>query len=192
MGLSNAATRRFTADEYYLMGEAGVFKPGERVELIEGEIVPVSPQNKRHAARIGRLNTRFVRVWGETHDVRVQLPLSLPGHSEPEPDFAIVPRAWVDDAVRHPSSAHLVIELADSSLRFDRNEKASVYAKAGIPEYWVLNFQQPSLEVRLEPGPDPEGSYGYGYRTTRVLQPPDSVTPAFLPPHTFLVADLLG
>lgn len=191
MSLSTVATRKFTPDEYYRMADMGIFAPGERVELIEGEIVPLSPQNKPHASRTGRINTLLVRAYGDTHDVRVQLPLSLPPASEPEPDFAVVPIAWVEEAARHPQNADLVLELADTSLRYDRTEKASVYAKAGIPEYWVLNLAQQCLEVHLDPGPDPEAPFGHAYRSRRVYQASQQVVPSRLS-GSFQVRDLLG
>lgn len=192
MSLSTVGTRRFTPDEYYRMAEAGIFQPGERVELIEGEIVPLSPQNPPHARRTSKITMLFVRAYGDTHAVRVGLPLSLPPASEPEPDFALVSFAAEEQARRHPESADLVLELSDSSLRYDRTEKASVYAKAGLPEYWVLNLVQGNLEVNLDPGPDPEAPFGFAYRSRRIYQPDERVTPSRLPGTSFLVGDLLG
>jgi Uma2 family endonuclease len=184
--------RKFTVAEYAKMGEAGVFAPDERVELIEGEIIPVSPQNRRHASRVARLNTLLVRSFGETHEIRVQLPLTLGEISEPEPDFALVPFEVADQAPRHPGGADLVLELSDSSLGFDRNQKASLYAKAGIGEYWVLNLRHGRLEVRQQPAPHPDSAYGFDYSRLTILAPGQSAAPLFAPQTSFDVATLLG
>ena len=192
MGLVNIKPRSFTVTEYAKMGEAGVFRPGERVELIEGEIVPMSPHNVPHASRIARLNTLFVRTFGETHEVRVQLPLTLGEVSEPEPDFAMVTFADVEIAQRHPSRADLVVEIADSSLSFDRGEKASLYAKAGILEYWLLNLRHQRLEVRRQPHLDSEGAFQWNYCSLQLMCPGQAIEPLCLPQARFSVDQLLG
>lgn len=191
MALSNVETRKFTVEEYALMGEAGIFRPGERVELIEGEIVPMSPHNLAHANRIAKLNTLFVLSFGKTHQVRVQLPLTLSQHSEPEPDFAMVSFEAAEQGIRHPSHADLVVEIADSSLRYDRAEKASLYAKAGLPEYWLINLKHQRVEVRRQPGPDQEGNFGWGYGSTTLMGAGQDVSPLFRPDVVFSVAQLL-
>lgn len=188
----NVKPRKFTVEEYARMGEAGVFGWNERVELIEGEIIPVSPQNRRHASRTARLTTWFVTEFGKTHEIRVQLPLTLGSHSEPEPDFALVRFEVADGAPRHPGSADLVLEIADSSLAFDRNEKASLYAKAGIAEYWVLNLVNSRLEVRRGPAENDELAYGWGYSSLTILAPGQVVSPLFAVEVIFPVSDLLG
>ncbi len=171
------------------MGQAGVFPPGERVELIEGEIFPMSPHNPPHSNRIERLNTLLVMAFGKTHGVRVQLPLTLNHLSEPEPDFAIVPlQTWT----RHPDRADLVIEVADSSLSFDRNQKASVYAKAGIVEYWILNLKVGRLEVRRDPAASSDAPYGWEYATLHLLAPGQTISPLLAPDTSFEVSQLLG
>ena len=188
----HVAPRKFTVEEYARMGEAGVFRPDERVELIEGEILPMTPQNLPHARRIEQLNTRFVLCFSETHFVRVQLPLTLGEHSEPEPDFAIVPQAVSATSERHPDTADLVIEISDTSLSYDRNEKASLYAKFGIPEYWILNLKNRRLEVRTRPSQNPEGTFQWSYSEIRLLAPEESISPAFAPAVNFPVGELLG
>ncbi len=192
MPLINREPRSFSVDEYALMGEAGVFRPGERVELIEGVIVSMSPQNVPHASRIARLTTLLVNAFGQTHEVRVQLPLTLGERSEPEPDFALVRFEQADQARRHPDGADLVMEISDSSLSFDRTEKASLYARAGIPEYWVLNLPAQRLEVRRQPRPDPEASFAWGYSELTLVAPGQEVAPLFQPEARFAVGRLLG
>lgn len=173
------------------MGESGIFAPDERVELIEGDIIPVSPQNPRHARKISKLNTRFVRLFGDTHEIRVQLPLTLGTHSEPEPDFALVKLETPLPGARHPEMADLVVELADSSLSFDRNAKASLYAKAQISEYWILNLKNQKLEIRTLPAQDTESAYGWSYSSTQVHSLGAKVSPKFAPDVFFEVSELV-
>jgi len=188
----NVKPRKFSVEEYALMGEAGVFGPGERVELIEGEIIPLSPQNKKHGLRIAKLTTLLVFAFGRTHDIRVQLPLTLGANSEPEPDFALVPLELSEAGERHPRQADLVLEISDSSLTFDRQEKASVYAKAGIPEYWILNLRHQRLEIRQNPVQNEEAIYAWDYASLTVLAEGQSAAPLFAPEHPFEVSVLLG
>lgn len=184
--------RKFSVAEYAQMGEAGIFRDGERVELIEGEIVPMSPHNRRHANRIARLTTFLVRLFGDTHEIRVQLPLTLNEFSEPEPDFALVPLDVADAAARHPASADLILEISDSSLPVDRHEKASLYAKSAVQEYWIVNLPHQRLEVRRRPQTDSEGVYGFGYAELTLLARGQTCHPIFAPAAEFAVDMLLG
>lgn len=147
--------RRFRVEEYYRMAEAGVFAEDERVELLEGEVHAMTPQHARHMRVIDRLNMLLVQaVAGEGLSVRVQGPLTLNEQSEPEPDLAVLRTQDVDAArERHPSFALLVVEVAESSLSKDRGLKARLYARAGIPEYWIVNLRQQTVEVYTEPEP---------------------------------------
>lgn len=177
--------RRFTVKEYAKMGEAGIFAPGERVELLEGEIIAVSPQNPRHARRISRLTSLLVGLFGQTHEVRVQLPLTLSKTSEPEPDFALVTFQDSDDAKRHPACADWVMEISDSTLSLDRNKKARIYAQAGIADYWILNMAKGRLEVRRQPTEE-------GYSSLTLLTREQSISMLAFPQVTLQVAQLLG
>lgn len=137
-------------EEYGRMAESGIFAPEERVELLEGEILRVPAQNFRHAAIITQANRLLISSFPEPWEVRCKVPLDLGLYSQPEPDFAIVaPRP--DFAQAHPTSAVLVIEIADTSLRDDRVRKGRVYARAGIAEYWLANLQDQVLEVLRQP-----------------------------------------
>lgn len=156
------APKRWTREEYYRLADLGFFE-GQRVELLFGEIVRVSPQKKAHALVIGRLNTILVRLYGDTHVVRIQLPLDVNNESQPEPDLAIVPISLVEESEPHPPTADLVIEVSETSLSHDRSEKARLYASAGIPQYWILNLVDRVLEVHAEPSAE------LGYRTRKVL-----------------------
>ena len=122
---------------------------GERVELIEGVLVEMTPQAPGHAACVQRLTRVLSRMLTGRADVRVQLPLAVSDDSLPEPDIAVVPVADFDD--RHPTSALLVVEVAGTSLRKDRLVKADLYARAGVPEYWLVNLLDRHIEVHTGP-----------------------------------------
>ncbi len=173
------------------MAEAGIFAPGERIELIEGEIVAMTPQGSRHATAVALVHEALRGVLGTGFYVRQQLPLSLSLDSEPEPDVAVVRGAARDYVQAHPTQALLVVEVADVTLAFDRGQKASLYARAGIPEYWIVNLVDRVLEVHRDPGPLADRPADHGYRSIRRISPPGSVAPLFSPAAHIRVADLL-
>jgi len=144
---------RFTVDEYYRMAEAGVFKANPRVELIDGEIIDMAPMGTPHAAMTNQLQDVFQAAVHGLALVRVQLPLRLGPHSEPEPDLALVkPRAdYYRGAHPTPDDAFLVVEVADSSLKDDLDVMAPLYARHGVPEVWVLDVQALELHVFRSP-----------------------------------------
>ena len=182
----------FTVREYAMMAEAGVFAGDARVELIEGQIFAKSSHTRGHANRIARLTTLFVRHFGDTHEIRVQLPLTLGSMSEPEPDFALVALEQADTAERHPGSADLVLEISDASLPTDRREKSSLYAKFQIQEYWILNLPKQRLEVRRQPEANPKASFGWDYASLTLLSSGQTCRPLFAPELEFSVDTLLG
>ncbi len=141
--------RRFTVVEYHRMGEAGILREDDRVELIDGEIVQMTPIGSRHAACVKRLNQLFARAVGDQAVVSVQDPIAIPPESEPQPDLALLrPRADFY-ASGHPGPADvlLVVEVADTSAPFDRGVKIPLYARAGIPEVWLVDLITDTVEV---------------------------------------------
>lgn len=177
MLITNAQTKRWTRDEYYRLADFGILSPDERVELIEGEIVAMSPQTPSHSYALRRGNMALAKLFGGTHTVCVQLPLDLNEDSQPEPDFALIPHSAVrSDA--HPTTADLVIEVSNSSLAFDQNEKARLYAKAGIEEYWVVDLVHGRVEVYREPS-------ATGYRLKKTCDREESVEPLRLTGEPF-------
>lgn len=154
------------------------------MELLEGEIIEMSPEKSRHAAGIDLALDALRRAFGPSHTIRVQHPLAVSGGSEPQPDLAVVPGSARDYVDRHPESASLVVEVSDTSLAYDRTKKARVYAQGGIPEYWIVNLVEAILEVHRDPGSD-------GYRTIVQLRSGDTVSPLGVEASTFAVSDLL-
>jgi Uma2 family endonuclease len=134
--------------EFERMVEEGLFVD-ERIELLQGQLVEMSPQGPPHAGTIQRLTTRLVLALAGRAEVRVQLPLAVSEHSLPEPDIAVV--APGDYIQAHPTTAFLVIEVAETSLNKDRRVKAALYAAAGIPEYWIVDLAGGAIEVHTEP-----------------------------------------
>lgn len=191
MNLLHAATRPLTAREFELMVRQGILHEDERVELIEGNIVQMPPIGPGHSYSVSRGTNELVAAFGATHFVRVQCPLNLLTHSEPQPDFALVPKEALEPH-QHPTTADLVIEVADTSLQYDRSEKASVYAAAGIADYWIANVSERRLEVRRDPGPDPAAPAGHSYRSLKVYLPGDSVAPLFRPETALPVTIFVG
>lgn len=164
---------RWTRAEYERLGELGVFDDKPRVELIEGQIIEMSLQGNPHSKAITRLNTLFVRLFGETHYVRVQCPMNSGLDSQPEPDFCILRRELVDESDQQPDAADLVIEISESSLGRDR-KKAKLYAACKVPDYWIINLKQQRLEVYREPLED-------GYGLTRVYRLDEEIEPVAWP-----------
>lgn len=134
--------------EYHRMIEAGILRAEERVELIEGMIVTMPRCAPAHALAIEVLNRALVRAAADDLRVRPQLPLTVAPRSEPEPDLAVVRGGYGD---RHPQTALLVIEVAGTSARIDRGAKLAVYARAAIPEYWIVDVARREVEVLREP-----------------------------------------
>jgi Uma2 family endonuclease len=160
----------WTRERYELAGEAGVF--GDlRVELVDGEVVQMSPKKARHAAAIVIASRLLESAFGAPFHARAQLPLVLSDRSEPEPDVAIVVGRPQDYIQQHPHVAELVVEVSESTLLFDRAKKARLYASAGIREFWLINLQDNQIEVFREPN----GNAGYGERL--VLKRGEVVSP---------------
>ena len=179
-------TRKFTVAEYYRLAEAGILQHTERVELIEGEIVLMAPIGIRHAGEVDRLTRLFYRYGGDRFITRVQNPIRLGEHCEPEPDLAIL-RFREDeyfDAHPGPDDILAVIEVSDTTLDYDREIKSKLYAAAGIPEMLLMNLPEDCLEHLTNPGPD-----GYAQRT--IYRRGDKIRLVSLPDLEFAVDDLL-
>ena len=184
-------TRRWSRLEYDRLIEDGFFHPAERLELLAGRLVVREPQGTPHATGI-RLVTHALRaVFGQGWNVDVHLPVALDDESEPEPDVAVTAGAPRDYLASHPGRPELVVEVAERTVAFDRREKGSLYARARMPEYWILNLNDCMLETYREPGPNASALHGWAYRTTQSLSVKGHVTPLAAPAARIAVADLL-
>lgn len=165
--------RRWTADEYRRMAELGVIGPDERVELLDGYVVPKMPQNVPHRSAVLRLSTRLSPRLPAGWVVMTQCPVLL-GRTEPEPDGAVLRGADSDYDTRHPVPADVgvVIEVSDTSLATDRGPKGRLYAQAGIPVYWIVNVDDKQIEVYTDPDPS---SAPPAYRTRTDYLPGQAV-----------------
>jgi Uma2 family endonuclease len=189
--MGSVEVRRWTREEYEKMIEAGIFTPGNRVELIDGEIFNMTPQKRRHAAAIRAAEEALRSAFRSGHDVQSQLPLSLGPCSEPEPDLSVVRGTWSDYRDAHPSSAVLVVEISDASLEYDRNRKGSLYASAGIADYWIVNLVEERIEIYREPAPSSEALHGWAYRAVQHLSAGEKIIPLAAPDAKINISDLL-
>jgi len=182
--------RRWTRAEYDRLVDLGVLD-GEPVELIGGQLVVAEPQGSYHATAIGAVDDALRAALPPGWVVRAQMPVALDDESEPEPDLAVVPGERADYRADHPARPALVVEVAESSLAFDREDKGSLYARGGVHDYWIVNLVERVLEVYRDPGPDPTAPYGWRYRAVERLGPAAVVSPLALPSMRLAVSDLL-
>jgi Uma2 family endonuclease len=174
---------RWSREEYEQMAEAGVFGD-RRVELVEGTVYDMTPQSRRHAAALRKTRRALESVCPEGWEVDVQMPFGAGEDSLPEPDLALVPRDPAGHAAGHPQSAALIVEVSDSSLRYDREHKTPIYARAGIQETWLVNLIHNLVEVYRDPV---DGAY----RAHLSFGPGERIAPLFRPDMTITVASLL-
>jgi len=177
---------RFTVEEFHRMGEAGIFGEDDRLELIEGELVRMSPVGSRHAARVARLTRLFVPLQ-ERAIIWVQNPVRLDDRTEVYPDVSLL--RWRSDyyASGHPGpeAVLLVVEVSETSLAYDREVKVPLYARAGVPEVWVVDVEGQALWVHRLPE-------GEAYREVWRLEAGEEVAPEAFPAHRLRVQDILG
>lgn len=179
--------RYFNVNEYYRMAEAGVLTENDRVELIEGEIIQMCPIGSRHAACVRRAGDLLIRLLAKVVIVSVQNPVQINEYSEPLPDIALLkPRDdFYSRAHPVPEDILLVIEMADTSVDYDRNIKMPLYAKAGIPEAWLVNLPKDIIEVYTEP-------FNGSYQKCRLVSRGETLTTKMLANLTLNVDDILG
>lgn len=146
-------THKFDVEQYQLMGKAGVFHPEARVELIDGEIISMTPIGLRHSITINRFNQFFVPNLKGRGIVSIQNPIRLPNYSEPQPDIVILGHRddFYEGKFPEAEDVLLLIEVADSSLRYDQTTKLSLYSEYGILEYWIANLERNILEIYRQP-----------------------------------------
>lgn len=179
--------RHFTLAQYHQMIATGVLPEGDRVELIDGEILEMATIGSKHSAQVKRLNRLFTRLLGDEVLVSIQNPIELGPRSEPEPDVALL--RWRTDYYEsshpQPADVYLVIEVADSTVEFDREVKAPLYARSGIVEYWLINLPADAIVVHRQPT-------AAGYQWVETYQRGQAIAIATLPDIALTVDQILG
>ena len=184
-------THHWTRVEYDRLIETGFFQPGDPIELLGGQLIVAEPQGSSHFAAIRATEEALRVAFGPGWEVRTQGPVALDDESEPEPDVAVVPGSFRDYAGEHPSRPVLVVEVSESSLSLDRHHKESLYARAQLADYWIVNLVDRVLEVHREPSADATSPFGWRYRSVGAFGPDVSVSPLAAPGARIRVADLL-
>jgi Uma2 family endonuclease len=175
---------------YQRLGEVGILHEDDHVELIEGELIQMAAKKRPHVLAVAVASDTLRDVFRPSFHVQLQDPLGLGDRSEPEPDIAVI-AGRARDYQDHPTTAALVVEVADSTLRYDRNRKGSLYARFGIQEFWIINLQERVLEVYREPADDRTARYGARYARQAIVGADGTVSPLAAPDQTVKVADLL-
>jgi Uma2 family endonuclease len=184
-------TRRWKRVEYDRLIECGFFQPGDQVELLGGQLIVAEPQSDRHYTAIQALDAALRAAFGPGWTVRTQGPVALDDESEPEPDIAVVPGTFRDYATGHPSRPVLIVEVSLSSLALDRAHKGSLYARAGLADYWIVNLVDRVVEVHRQPVPDPRAPFGWHYDSVAVVGPAGVISPLAAPHAALRVSDVL-
>jgi len=179
--------RLFTVEEYHQMAEAGILREDDRVELIDGEIIQMSPIGHRHMVCVNRANTLFIQAFGNGAVVSPQNPVRLTDWTEPQPDLVVFkPRAdFYAKKEPVPEDVLFMVEIAETTLSYDRKIKLPRYAAAGIPEFWIGDLKNDILHVYRNPGRET-------YNIALILHPSESISPLAFPDVTFQVGELLG
>ena len=191
MAVSSLRTKHWTRVEYERLIDLGAFRPGERLELVGGQLVVREPQGRPHATGIRPVAAALRAAFGPGWTIEAQLPVALDEESEPEPDIAVLPGDPRDYLASHQITPALVAEVALGSLALDREEKGSLYARAGVRDYWIANLVDHTLEVYRDPAANPDSSYGWRYGSGLTLSAGDRVRPLAALDAEIRVADLL-
>jgi Uma2 family endonuclease len=182
--------KRWRRVEYERLVDLGAFD-GEPVELLGGQLIVAEPKGSEHATAVDMADDALRAALPPGWIVRVQNPIALDDESAPEPDIAVVRGTRAEYRHAHPARPALVIEVAESSLVFDRVEKGSLYARAGLADYWIVNLVDRVLEVYRDPDHDVTAPYGWRYASVERVTAPRSVAPLGVPTAVIAVAALL-
>jgi Uma2 family endonuclease len=183
--------RQWTRPEYDRLIETGFFHEDDNVELIGGQLMVAEPQGSRHAATISLVADALRGAFGSGWYVMVQLPIALDEESEPEPDVAVVRGTAREHAETHPARPVLVVEVAQSSVALDRHHKANLYARAGVPEYWIVDIVDDVLEVYRRPVPSADAVFGSSYADVQRFPRGATVFPLAASTTPVVVTDLM-
>jgi len=182
-----AAKRLFSVRDFYQMAEAGIFDEDDRVELLAGEIIEMTPIGSRHAACVDRVAQLFFERAARRAIVRVQNPIRLGKHSEPQPDLVLLrPRPdFYAQGHPGPEDVLLLVEVAETSAEYDRTIKLPLYARSGIPEVWLVDLAAAAVEVHRRPTPE-------GYQEVQRVRRGERLAPHTFPDLDLVVAEVLG
>lgn len=190
--LEGGQPRRWTREEYYRAADLGLFRQEERLELIGGELIEKLTQKPLHARGVLKTAHTLGIAFGPEYTIRQQMPIVVAADGEPEPDICVV-HGLPDDFSDHPTQndALLVVEISDTTLRFDLGRKAAYYAEAGIADYWVLDLTNRRLHAHRNPISDPQARFGFRYQAITEILAGGSITPLALPNVAVSVQDML-
>lgn len=179
--------RRFAVSEYRRMAQAGILGEDDRVELIDGEVIQMTPIGRRHASCVNRLTKLFVKTFEDDAVVSVQNPVMLSEYTEPQPDLAVLRPSPELYAAGHPipQDVFLVVEVAETSAELDRRVKLPLYAQSAIQEAWLVDLQHETVTVYRDPAPG-------GFRTAREMHRGEKLAPLAFPDRAVTVAAILG
>jgi Uma2 family endonuclease len=186
----SAPRKRWTLDEFHLLCGLPKFE-NRRMILVEGEILDMPNPNPPHDVGVGQTEEALREAFGKEFWIRVQMALVLGQATDPMPDLTVVPGPRSRYALVHPTTAHLVVEVSESSLTYDKGEESNLYAAGGIADYWVLDLNNRCLHVFRDPVADPDEPFGFRYRTYTTLASTDTVSPLAAPHTKIAVAGLL-
>ena len=182
--------RRWRRDEYDRLVDLGLFAD-EPLELIGGQLIVAEPKGEYHSSAVNAAEYAVRAVLPPGWIVRCQLPVSLDDESSPEPDIVVAPGRPADYRDAHPVRPPLAIEVSDSSLAFDRQQKGSLFARGGLPDYWIVNLVERVVEVYRDPVADGSAVFGWRYCSVVVRGPGDRVVPLAFPDVQIAVSELL-
>ena len=186
-------TRRWTRAEYDRLIDVGVLDEDEPIELLGGELIVAEPQGSPHYTAVGLVEDALRTAFGAGWLVRSHGPVALDDESEPEPDVSVVPGTRRDYSREHPARPVLIVEVvaSRSRLAFDRRRKGSLYARAGVADYWVLNLIDGTLEIYRAPEADASSPFGWRYASREIVNAAGTATPLAAPAARIVVRDLL-
>jgi Uma2 family endonuclease len=180
-------THKFTVEQYHKMADVGILSNQDRVELIAGEIIQMSPIGVKHASSVNRLNRIFNKKLGDKVLVSIQNPIQLSEISEPQPDVVLLKyqEDFYEDKIPQSEDIYLIVEVADTTIKYDRETKVPLYAKKNIIEVWLVDLNSNALEVYRQPA---QG----GYQTVQTLKSGETLAPVSFPEIRFSVGEILG
>ncbi len=188
--IAQPKVHQWTRHEYHRMAEMGLFDD-RRVELIEGQVIDMAAMRSPHAVAVDLMDAVLKSVFGPGYYIRQQKPFVVSDISEPEPDVAVIKGKICDFADAHPTQAELIVEVADSSVTYDRTVKQSLYARAGIADYWIVNLVDRQLEVYRQPVANEAADYGYCYAVLEMYTAGQAIEPSAIAESIVAVSDVL-